>query len=167
MEWIMLALFAIVGAMVGSESGFVIGAGFGYLFGAVWSLMIRISRLERAAKNQTTPDTALPESATNSAPSEIKTTTEATTLPCEQCRIGHCRPTTAPYIYWIKRQVLVLPNAPAYSCDSCGQLQYDAGFLMTLEMLLQELEFSSLAEKPAKHPIQTDLAPQWHPSRSR
>jgi len=98
---------------------------------------------------------------------DSKTTTEATPIPCEQCRIGHCQPTTAPYIYWIKKQVLVMPNAPAYSCDICGQLQYDASFLTTLEMLLQELEFGLLPEKQAKPVVQPDATAQWHPTRSR
>lgn len=31
---------------------------------------------------------------------------------------------------------MVIPNAPAYSCDICGHMEYDAGFLQKLDHLL-------------------------------
>ncbi len=98
---------------------------------------------------------------------DSKTTIEAAVQSCEQCRIGHCLPTKAPYVYWIKKQVLVLPNAPAYCCDICGQLQYDASFLTMLEMLLQELEFGLAPERPAQPAIQSEPSVPWPPARSR
>jgi len=61
----------------------------------------------------------------------------------------------------------VFPNAPAYCCDICGQLQYDAGFLATLEMMLQELEFGMQLDKLPKSVAQPDVASQWQPTRGR
>jgi hypothetical protein len=31
---------------------------------------------------------------------------------------------------------MVVPNAPAYSCDICGHMEYDANFLQKLNHLL-------------------------------
>ncbi len=60
-----------------------------------------------------------------------------------------------------------MPNAPAFSCDICGQLQYDASFLTVIELLLQEMEAGLTPEKAAPPIIKTEQPTQWHPTRSR
>ncbi len=46
---------------------------------------------------------------------------------------------------------MVIPNAPAYSCDICGHMEYDAGFLQKLNHLLNR--FADAAQNnTATHP---------------
>lgn len=93
--------------------------------------------------------------------------TEAAIESCELCRIGYSRPITAPYIYWVGKQVLVLPNAPAYLCDICGHLQYDAHFLSTLDILLNELEYGLPPKEPPRAPIALGQTAGLQPIRGR
>lgn len=93
--------------------------------------------------------------------------TETAAEPCELCRIGRCQPTAAPYIYWVNKRVLVLPNAPAYLCDICGQLHYDAYFLNTLDILLRELESGLPPKEPARPPLPVQNTPGLQMTRSR
>jgi YgiT-type zinc finger domain-containing protein len=93
--------------------------------------------------------------------------TEVAAEPCELCRIGRCQPIAAPYIYWVGKQVLVLPNAPAYLCDICGQLHYDAYFLNALDILLREMENGLPTKETARPPLPTQTAPGLQVTRSR
>jgi YgiT-type zinc finger domain-containing protein len=98
---------------------------------------------------------------------DFKMSTEAVSEPCELCRIGLSQPTTATYIYWVNKQVLVLPNAPAYLCDICGQLRYDTYFLNTLDVLLHELEYGLPAREPARRPLAGQQVAGLQPTRGR
>jgi YgiT-type zinc finger domain-containing protein len=98
---------------------------------------------------------------------DSRTKTEAAMDSCELCRIGHCQPITAPYIYWVDRQVLVLPNAPAFLCDICGQLWYDAHFLNMLDILLNEWEYGLSPKEPPRAPLAPQQPAGLQPTRSR
>lgn len=60
-------------------------------------------------------------------------------MSCEFCRIGHYEDVVSPYIQWINGQIMVIPNAPAYSCDICGYMEYDFRFMQKLNHLLANL----------------------------
>ena len=36
---------------------------------------------------------------------------------CEECGIGRCRPVTTPYLMKLGKHMLVMPDSPAYVCD--------------------------------------------------
>jgi len=55
---------------------------------------------------------------------------------CQHCRIGHYELVTAPYVQWLDGRILVIPDAPAFSCDICGQMEYDYEFMIQLQYLL-------------------------------
>lgn len=57
-------------------------------------------------------------------------------MSCEYCHIGHYELTFSSYIHWYKGKIMVIPNAPAYSCDICGHMEYDENFLQKLNHLL-------------------------------
>jgi YgiT-type zinc finger domain-containing protein len=59
---------------------------------------------------------------------------------CEQCHIGHYRSMTAPYLDWYDSQIMVVPHVPAYVCDVCGQMHYDANFINILQYLLDQFD---------------------------
>ena len=84
---------------------------------------------------------------------------------CEQCRIGHYQPIAAPYMRWLDDQIMVIPNVPAYTCDVCGQMQYDADFLQKLQYLLDRLTSDLPASKSATRPSVLEESPGWQPSR--
>jgi YgiT-type zinc finger domain-containing protein len=60
-------------------------------------------------------------------------------MSCEFCRIGHYESVVAPYIQWLDGHIMVIPNAPAYSCDICGHMEYDLRFVQQLDKLLTRL----------------------------
>lgn len=60
-------------------------------------------------------------------------------IPCEHCRIGHSQQTAVPYIQWLNGQIVVMPDVPATSCDICGWMEYDAGYIQKLDHLLNQL----------------------------
>jgi YgiT-type zinc finger domain-containing protein len=92
--------------------------------------------------------------------------TEAAPIYCEQCRIGHYRSTKAAFIYWVDAQVLVMPNAPAYTCDICGQIQYEAAFLSKIDILLQEMEKGLPTEEKTRQRLAPETAVTWPSTRS-
>lgn len=55
---------------------------------------------------------------------------------CNLCHIGQVHLVSAPYVTQLGQQVLVMSKAPAYSCDVCGHLTYDAVFLENLYYLI-------------------------------
>ncbi len=57
-------------------------------------------------------------------------------MSCEYCHIGHYETTYSPYVHWYRGKIMVIPNAPAYSCDICGHMEYDADFIHKLNHLL-------------------------------
>jgi YgiT-type zinc finger domain-containing protein len=57
-------------------------------------------------------------------------------MSCEYCHIGHYELSFSPYVHWYHGKIMVIPNAPAYSCDICGHMEYDENFLQKLNHLL-------------------------------
>ena len=57
-------------------------------------------------------------------------------MSCEYCHIGHYELSFSPYLHWYEGKIMVVPNAPTYSCDICGHMEYDANFLQKLNHLL-------------------------------
>jgi YgiT-type zinc finger domain-containing protein len=52
---------------------------------------------------------------------------------CLSCRIGTLQQKTAPYAAWHADEFVVLPAAPIWVCDVCGERTYDQ---LALEYLL-------------------------------
>lgn len=88
------------------------------------------------------------------------------TKTCNVCRIGHCQPVQAPYLYWVEDQVMVMPDSPALACDICGQVQFEPDFLVRIERLLQELESSLEIRKTTKPLVKIEDSVNWQPTRS-
>lgn len=57
-------------------------------------------------------------------------------MSCEYCHIGHYELSYSPYLHWYHGKIMVIPNAPTYSCDICGHMEYDDKFLQKLNHLL-------------------------------
>ncbi len=59
-----------------------------------------------------------------------------------------------------------MPNAPAYTCDVCGQIQYDAAFLSKIDILLQEMENGLPVEEPTRQRVTPERLTTWPSTRS-
>ena len=61
-----------------------------------------------------------------------------TTIRCEECGIGRCRPVQTPYLLKLGKHMLVMPDSPAYVCDICGYRFFDDEFLTGVHYLLEQ-----------------------------
>lgn len=57
---------------------------------------------------------------------------------CEECGIGYYQPQSAPFLLPLGDRMMVIPDAPAYSCDVCGFRTFDEEFLHALHSLLAQ-----------------------------
>lgn len=55
---------------------------------------------------------------------------------CPQCHIGRIQLGNAPFIATFRGRPLVLPDAPAYTCDYCDYMEFDADFLHDMRVIL-------------------------------
>ena len=61
-------------------------------------------------------------------------------MKCENCRIGRYRPATLPYVTDVEGKIMIIPNVPAYVCDVCRRSQYDPGYMIFVQHLLDHGE---------------------------
>lgn len=74
-------------------------------------------------------------------------------MSCEHCRIGHYQSILTPYIQWLDGQIMIIPNAPALSCDVCGYLEYDAAFIHKLNHLLEQFSRHAPRNEAVYRPV--------------
>lgn len=58
---------------------------------------------------------------------------------CTECLVGRCQPAVLPYLRMFGTHMIILPNAPASKCDVCGEVYYQPEFLMTMQLMLEEI----------------------------
>lgn len=69
---------------------------------------------------------------------------------CDDCLVGRCRPAVLPYLRLFGTHMIVLPNAPASKCDMCGKVDYQPEFLLTMQVMLEEIAKEQLSGGLAK-----------------
>ena len=83
---------------------------------------------------------------------------------CEECQVGRCQPLALTYMRKLGSHMVVLPSAPATKCDMCGHVNFDPGFLLAMDNMLE-----TLARDPQKsgHKVApvTELPQEWNPVR--
>ena len=86
---------------------------------------------------------------------------------CEECGIGRCRPISTPYLLKIGKHMLVMPDSPAYACDICGNRFFDDEFLNGVHYLLEQAaEDSRRRARRRQAPLRESAAlPQARRSR--
>ena len=87
------------------------------------------------------------------------------TIRCEDCGIGYYQPQSAPYLLPLGRQMMVIPDAPAYSCDVCGFRAWDEEFLRAIHSLLAQAAAEPARAKRRPQPPQPDPLPLVPPAR--
>lgn len=81
---------------------------------------------------------------------------------CEDCQIGRCHAVELTYMRNLGPHMVVLPEAPATKCDMCRRVNFDPGFLSTMQAILDELVEDQRQDGRTKSPI-ADRYPEWTP----
>jgi YgiT-type zinc finger domain-containing protein len=55
---------------------------------------------------------------------------------CSECQTGILRLEYLTYFTWLNKELITVPNFPAWVCDVCGKREYDAHAVMRLNTLL-------------------------------
>ena len=84
---------------------------------------------------------------------------------CEHCQIGKYHLVTKPYLCKFDERLMVIPNAPAYTCDVCRQTHYDPGFILNIRYLLdrvdehrpERISLQAVREERAKWSVRTGV----------
>lgn len=77
--------------------------------------------------------------------------------------MGRCHPVTLPYLRKFGPHVIVLPNGPARKCDMCGYVDFQPEFLMTMQVMLEEIAKDQRASEQRKKPL-AGRDPGWTPA---
>ncbi len=85
-------------------------------------------------------------------------------IKCEECQVGRLRPVALTYMRKLGSHMVVLPDAPADKCDMCGRVNFDPGFLLTMQTMLEKLTRDPQESSRKKAPV-TELPQEWTPVR--
>ena len=55
---------------------------------------------------------------------------------CDVCRLGVITQGKMAYTTWVDGMLVIVPDVPVWTCDVCGDYEYDALVLARLEALL-------------------------------
>lgn len=90
-----------------------------------------------------------------------------TTLKCDECGVGRYRLVSSPFLMKLGRQMLVMPDAPAYFCDVCGYRCFDDAFLDSMHYLIRQAVDDSQRRKRKRQTVQQPEARPRSPIRER
>jgi hypothetical protein len=82
---------------------------------------------------------------------------------CDECFVGRCQPAILPYMRMFGMHMIVLPNAPASKCDVCGKVDFQPEFLLTMQVMLEEIAKDQRSGAVKQGPLK-DRAPEWTPA---
>ena len=88
-------------------------------------------------------------------------------LKCDECGVGRYRLINSPFLMKLGRQMLVMPDAPAYFCDVCGYRAFDEDFLASMHYLIRQAVDDSQRRKRKRQPVQQPDARPISPARQR
>ncbi|MCC7129708.1 MAG: hypothetical protein B6D39_12580 [Anaerolineae bacterium UTCFX2] len=55
---------------------------------------------------------------------------------CSECQTGILRMEYLTYFTWLNKELITVPNFPAWVCDVCGKREYDSRAIIRLNTLL-------------------------------
>lgn len=55
---------------------------------------------------------------------------------CKQCYVGRYRESDMPYLCWIDKREVMVPDVPGFQCDICGDSFYNPEFIQHLHRLI-------------------------------
>ncbi len=83
---------------------------------------------------------------------------------CDECYVGRHHQALLPYMRLFGTHMIILPNAPASRCDVCGEVAYEPRFLMTMQLMLEEIAKEQRSRGVAKQRVR-ERRPDWTPVR--
>lgn len=86
-------------------------------------------------------------------------------IKCVECGVGNYRPIKSSYVLPLGKQVMIMPDAPAYICDVCGFRCFDDAFLESIHELLKytaQGDDARQGKRPAMPPM---MLPTWDSAR--
>lgn len=86
---------------------------------------------------------------------------------CDECGVGRYRLIAAPYLVKLGKQMMVMPDAPAYVCDICGFRCFDDHFLASMQYLIRQAANDSRRRTRKRQPTQQPEAPALPPLRHK
>ncbi len=81
---------------------------------------------------------------------------------CGECQVGRRQPVALTYMRNLGPHMVVLPNAPADKCDMCGNVNFDPGFLLAMQTMLDKLTRDPQKNGRKQAPV-TELSQEWTP----
>jgi YgiT-type zinc finger domain-containing protein len=67
---------------------------------------------------------------------EDKIPTKPKIYTCPECMAGRMRETRVVYYTWLARELITVPDFPAWVCDICGRCDYDPKAVSWINTLL-------------------------------
>jgi YgiT-type zinc finger domain-containing protein len=87
--------------------------------------------------------------------------------PCPECQVGNLRPRHVSYFTMEDRNLVCVPDFPAWVCDVCGRREYDSSALAELRAMLDTTRRGSRRPRRRPPPPSTGAAQPGADSRRR
>lgn len=84
---------------------------------------------------------------------------------CEQCFVGRYRQATMPYLCWVDDRKVVVPGAPGFQCDICGDSYYNPDFIQHLHRLIDRSAVSGRQSSTTQRSVATGSTEGGQPIR--
>jgi len=88
------------------------------------------------------------------------TSTCSESYTCPECLAGRMKLTHVAYFTWLSKELITVPDFPAWVCDICGRRDYDPQAVSWLNILLNS---GRRLPKPANN--QKPVAPDQPPAQ--
>ncbi|MCJ7513163.1 MAG: YgiT-type zinc finger protein [Anaerolineales bacterium] len=87
--------------------------------------------------------------------------------PCPECQVGNLRPRRVSYFTMEGRNLVCVPDFPAWVCDVCGRRDYDSSALAELRAMLDTTRRGARRPRPRPQPPATSAPPPSAAPRRR
>lgn len=72
--------------------------------------------------------------------------------PCPECQVGNLRPRRVSYFTMEGKNLVSVPDFPAWVCDVCGRREYDTSALAELRAMLDNTRQGARRPRPRPQP---------------
>lgn len=92
-------------------------------------------------------------------------TERSVTYPCPECQVGNLRPRRVSYFTMEGKNLVSVPDFPAWVCDVCGRREYDSSALAELRAMLDTTRHGPRRARRRPQPPATSAPPPADPRR--
>jgi len=83
---------------------------------------------------------------------------------CFECQVGHMVERQVAHAIWMEDALIMVPDFPAWVCDVCGRLEFDARAINRLNLVLNSSLNTEMDNRPYSIPPDAALKtshPGW------